>query len=96
MISPRPSDQALEMARAGLITITNAYGHKDLNLRHENIVSIERVDEETLAEAIESAVERAEGKVGKRCELFDVKTIKCPIPAFDGATFAGRLRELVS
>ncbi|MDQ3777143.1 MAG: hypothetical protein M3461_23705 [Pseudomonadota bacterium] len=96
MISPRPSEPALEMARAGLITITNAYGHKDLSLRHENIVSIEPVDEETLAEAIESAVERAEGRVGKRYERFDIKPIRCPVPTFDGATFAERLRELVS
>ncbi|MGQ0594657.1 MAG: rhamnosyltransferase WsaF family glycosyltransferase [Gammaproteobacteria bacterium] len=96
MISPRPSKAALEMARAGLITITNAYRHKDLSLRHENIVSIERVDEETLGEAIEKAVEMAEERVGNRCELFDIKPIKCPMPAFDGATFADRLRELVA
>jgi hypothetical protein len=96
MISPHPSYPPLEMAQAGLITITNSYRYKDLSLRHENIVSIERVDEEALADAIENAVKRAEARIGTECEMCDIGPITCSMPAFDPVTFACRLRELVS
>jgi lipopolysaccharide biosynthesis protein len=96
MISPHPSYPPLEMAQAGLITITNSYRCKDLSLRHENIVSIERVDEGTLADAIENAVKRAEARIGTEYEMCDIGPITCSMPAFDPVTFARRLRELVS
>ena len=39
MISPHPSYPPLEMADAGILTLTNTYGVKDLTAIHENIVS---------------------------------------------------------
>jgi hypothetical protein len=60
MISPHPSYPPLEMAEAGVLTITNKYGSKDLSLRFSDIISIERADPELLAEAIRATVRQAE------------------------------------
>jgi hypothetical protein len=60
MISPHPSYPPLEMAEAGVLAITNNYGCKDLSRRFPEIVSIERVDPELLADAIGAAVREAE------------------------------------
>jgi hypothetical protein len=60
MISPHPSYPPLEMAEAGVLTITNNYGCKDLSRRFPEIIPIERVDGELLAGAIGAAVRQAE------------------------------------
>ncbi len=66
MISPHPSYPPLEMAEAGVLTITNMYGCKDLSRRFPDIVSIDRVDPELLAGAISAAIgEAEERRVGK-------------------------------
>lgn len=48
MCSPHPSYPPLEMAYAGIITITNSYDGKDLSLRSPNIYSIDNISSETL------------------------------------------------
>ena len=54
------------MAEAGVLAITNRYGCKDLSRRFPEIISIERVDPELLAEAIGAAVrEVEERRIGK-------------------------------
>ncbi|MEA2856245.1 MAG: hypothetical protein QOH98_566 [Methylobacteriaceae bacterium] len=66
MISPHPSYPPLEMAEAGVLTITNNYECKDLSRRFPEIIPIERVDAELLAEAIGTAVHDAEARrIGK-------------------------------
>jgi hypothetical protein len=66
MISPHPSYPPLEMAEAGVLTITNNYDGKDLSRRFAEIISIERADPELLADAIGAAVLQAEEqRVGK-------------------------------
>jgi hypothetical protein len=66
MISPHPSYPPLEMAEAGVLTITNKYGSKDLSRRFPEIISIERVDPQLLADAIGAAVLAAEQqRIGK-------------------------------
>jgi O-antigen biosynthesis protein len=62
MLSPHPSYPPLEMAEAGVLAITNKYGCKDLSRRFPDIISIEQVDPELLAEAIEVAVRDAEAR----------------------------------
>jgi hypothetical protein len=62
MLSPHPSYPPLEMAEAGVLTITNKYGCKDLSRRFADIISIEQADPELLAEAIEVAVREAEAR----------------------------------
>jgi hypothetical protein len=66
MVSPHPSYPPLEMAEAGVLAITNRYRCKDLSRRFPEIISIERVDPELLAEAIGAAVREAEERrIGK-------------------------------
>lgn len=64
MISPHPSYPPLEMAEAGLATITNAFDGKDLRRRFGAIVSPERLDPASLAALIEDTVARMEPYVG--------------------------------
>ncbi len=53
MVSPHPSYPPLEMAYAGMKVITNGYDGKDLALRSENILSLNTLSSEALADAIE-------------------------------------------
>ncbi|MGB5083186.1 MAG: hypothetical protein WBO09_00965 [Methylocystis silviterrae] len=64
LISPHPSYPTLEMAEAGLATITNVFAGKDLRRRFENIISPARLDPASLADLIEDTVERMEPYVG--------------------------------
>ena len=52
MASPHPSYPPLEMAHFGLRTVTNRYANKDLSTSHPNIVSIDDVMPDTIAEAL--------------------------------------------
>jgi len=56
MLSPHPSYPPLDMAHAGVLTITNSYAGKDLSSWHENICSIDRVDPGELAKSVERCV----------------------------------------
>ena len=64
MISPHPSYPPLEMAEAGVRVITNSYPGKDLRHRFPDIVSLDVLQPETVAQAIEDAVIAAEPCVG--------------------------------
>jgi hypothetical protein len=55
MSSPHPSYPPLEMAHFGIRTITNRYANKDLAAAHENILSIDDIAPETIADALASA-----------------------------------------
>lgn len=65
MISPHPSYPPLEMAEAGLRTITNTYADKDLRSRYPDIVSIVGLTADSLAEEIERAVKEMEARIGE-------------------------------
>src|SRR3954468_3046757 len=54
------------MAEAGVLAITNRYRCKDLSRRFPEIISIERVDPELLAEAIGAAVREAKSGASAR------------------------------
>lgn len=57
MLSPHPSYPPLEMAEAGLMTITNDYAFKSVRSRFD-LMSLPYVDEEILADNIEICVDR--------------------------------------
>jgi hypothetical protein len=59
MVSPHPSYPPLEMAEAGIVTITNSCFGKDLGRVANNIISLERVTEDAIADAIATAILRA-------------------------------------
>lgn len=55
MASPHPSYPPLEMAHFGLRTVTNKYANKDLAGSHPNILSIDDIAPETIADALAAA-----------------------------------------
>jgi len=85
MISPHPSYPPLEMAYAGICTITNSYANKDISQRCHLLKSLDIPTPESISAALETSVNLADleivGKTGvvrnKICDL-DVDT-----PAFD-------------
>lgn len=93
MLSPHPSYPPLEMAQAGLITLTNGWGGKDLRRRNPNIVSLEMLRPEPLAEAIDRAVRQAEGRIGEVVPFSATAPLPCPVPEYDPAALARRLAE---
>lgn len=55
MSSPHPSYPPLEMAHFGMWTVTNSYTNKNLALSHENIISIDNIAPDTIADALAQA-----------------------------------------
>ncbi|TWT12895.1 rhamnan synthesis F family protein [Reyranella sp. CPCC 100927] len=96
MLSPHPSYPPLEMAEAGAITITNSYQFKDLRQRSPNIVSMDAVTPESLAQCLGEAVRRGEERIGKTTEFLPVRSIATGVPEFDAAKIAQRLGRFPS
>jgi lipopolysaccharide biosynthesis protein len=92
MMSPHPSYPPLEMAHAGLRTITNSYECKDLRLRSANIDSLDILTPDTLAEAIARAVDVAEDHVGTYVPFSEMTDLPCAYPDYDPRELADRLR----
>jgi O-antigen biosynthesis protein len=65
MSSPHPSYPPLEMAHFGIRTITNRYANKDLGGVHDNIVSIEDIEAETIAQSLDDACRGFEQEPGR-------------------------------
>jgi len=63
MISPHPSYPPLEMAYAGIRTITNKYANKDLSKRSDLLTSIDIPTPELIAQALENTVNAAEVEI---------------------------------
>jgi len=57
MVSPHPSYPPLEMAYAGVLTLTNRYGKKDLASLHDNVVSFSDYDLLTLVKQVTQIAE---------------------------------------
>jgi len=60
MSSPHPSYPPLEMSHFGMWTITNNYTHKDMAKSHENIIAINDISPDTVADALAEACRRYE------------------------------------
>ena len=58
MVSPHPSYPPLEMAHSGLLTLTNSYANKNLSKLHENIVSLQVLTPNAIAEALLTLTEK--------------------------------------
>ena len=81
MISPHPSYPPLEMASAGVLTITNGFEGKDLSVRSENIISITDVTPDAIAAALAKATETF--VPGALSTLSEVKQVPSPYPWID-------------
>jgi hypothetical protein len=97
MLSPHPSYPPLEMAEAGLVTVTNEFEGRSLRRRFDDILSIELSEPAALADAIETAVARAEPMIGKfspgrqgTAPVIDAAAL------FDAEALAVRLRRSIT
>jgi hypothetical protein len=52
MVSPHPSYPPLEMSTFGVRTITNCYANKDLSNFNENIISLDNINEQNIADTL--------------------------------------------
>ena len=52
MSSPHPSYPPLEMAHFGVWTVTNSYTNKNLSQSHDNIISVDNIAPDTIADAL--------------------------------------------
>jgi O-antigen biosynthesis protein len=97
MLSPHPSYPPLEMAEAGLVTVTNEFEGRSLRRRFDNILSIELSQPAALADAIETAVARAEPMIGKFSPRGQGTAPEIDAAAlFDAEALAARLRRSIT
>jgi hypothetical protein len=96
MMSPHPSYPPLEMAEAGVITVTNVHEGKDLSARSENIISIAILTAESLAQHVVEAVSRASMGIGKPGKFRDIAPIACRGAIFSASTVARSIESALS
>ncbi len=90
MISPHPSYPPLEMAYAGVQTITNNYEGKDLTRRSANITALDVVSVEQVANAIEHLVDSIEAE-GFHTTMHHIDALPIDMEPFD----AGRVSQML-
>ena len=96
MASPHPSYPPLEMAYAGLLTITNAFEGKDLSRRSANILTVPDLGAGTIAAALARAVEAAAPAIGTIVPSAPLADVACPVTPYRPDVLASRLRALWS
>ena len=95
MMSPHPSYPPLEMASAGLVTITNDYATKDLSQRSPNIISVAHVTVDAVSDALATAVARAEAMVGTAVRPIPMGDLSCGLPRYEPASVAARIAAML-
>ncbi|WP_331297305.1 rhamnan synthesis F family protein [Methylobacterium hispanicum] len=96
MMSPHPSYPPLEMAQAGIQTLTNTYPCKNLSERASNIISIANVTPSDLASALDEAITKADKNVGKIIPFETIKQLPCDLPDYTSSVLAQRIRQEMS
>jgi lipopolysaccharide biosynthesis protein len=96
MLSPHPSYPPLEMAAAGLFTITNTYDCKNLGVRSSNILSLAELTPDSVAEALEQAVRETESRVGGIVAFGEISAVSCDAPVYSAPVLARQLIDLVA
>jgi lipopolysaccharide biosynthesis protein len=91
MLSPHPSYPPLDMATAGCVTISNSYEAKDLRGRANNLIPLDDVTPERLADALDAAVTRARFDV--LTPLVTIRNIATEVPPVDYTILARLLSE---
>lgn len=81
MLSPHPSYPPLEMASAGVLTVTNLFEDKDLSKRASNITSISTASPEAIARAVEGLT--AEIDTQSLSGLVSIAGLPSPYPLID-------------
>lgn len=93
MISPHPSYPPLEMAHAGLITISNNYDTKDISARSQNLVGLDQVTPDAVATAMEKCIQLAEENIGCVIDRKEIREIPLIGTRYDPTEIAARLRS---
>ena len=96
MMSPHPSYPPLEMACAGVKTVTNSYATKDLSRRSPNIISVADVTVADVLAAMEQAMEAALPLIGTVVPPAPVGDVPCDLPVYDPAAVAARIADMVA
>lgn len=93
MASPHPSYPPLEMAAAGIATVTNRFENKDLTLRNSAFINIDHLTPEAVAQGLARAVAIAEPRIGQQFTGSPIVDIPCSLPTFKAESLAERLRS---
>ena len=96
MASPHPSYPPLEMAYAGMLTITNAFEDKDLSRRSRNILTVPDLGAGLIAAALARTVNAAAPMIGTVVPPAPLADIACSLAPYDPTTLASRLRSIWS
>lgn len=92
MLSPHPSYPPLEMAMAGVLTVTNRYDEKDLAVYSDNIVNLDSLSVEDLAATLADVTARC--AIGSSPDGFGNLRVPDPAgPPVDYGALAEKLRE---
>jgi lipopolysaccharide biosynthesis protein len=89
MISPHPSYPPLEMASAGVVTITNNHESKDMAARADSILSLDLIAPDAIADALDAA--RARVRLDRPTAPNPVRPLPSPYPALDPAAVVSHL-----
>jgi lipopolysaccharide biosynthesis protein len=94
MISPHPSYPPLEMASAGVVTITNNHESKDMTARSDTIISLDPITPDTIADALDAA--RARVRLDRPTAPTTVRPLPSPYPALDPAAVVSHLLSRIA
>ena len=90
MISPHPSYPPLEMASAGVLTLTNGFECKDLSKRAANIASLAVLSPDAIAAGLADLTARAD--LGAAVAPVDIGALPSPYPVLEYTDVACRQR----
>jgi hypothetical protein len=93
MISPHPSFPPLEMASAGMVTITNNHESKDMTARADSILSLDLIAPDAIADALDAA--RARVRLDRPTAPTPVRPLPSPYPALDPAAVVSHLLDRI-
>lgn len=97
MLSPHPSYPPLEMAQAGLITITNTFENKDLCTYSDAILSLSTFQSEALANLIQQATARwPDVSWPSASQVSPLRLPKASGPVLDYEALASELRSALA
>ncbi|WP_337271395.1 rhamnosyltransferase WsaF family glycosyltransferase [Oryzifoliimicrobium ureilyticus] len=95
MLSPHPSYPPQEMAEAGLITVTNKFNGKNIGETYSNIIEVDLVTAEHVADAVEKAVQLAESNVGHVVQRARPNFMQHPIRQYAPERVASEIKHIL-
>jgi len=95
MISPHPSYPPLEMAEAGVFTITNTYDGKDMTRRSSNFFNLDVVTPSKIASALQAGIDTAAKCVGKSAQFGAIKDLPLEGKKYTPGVLADLLKTFV-